>query len=88
MPRKSLTEVVGDVLATLPQDGSKVPFEDFRQSVLQSGIENGLAAVGEITKRKLAKLDILPRPGLEVDENGKVKPNQARPHVLLFISKL
>lgn len=88
MPRQNLSEVTETVLGMLPTDGSKLPFADFRESVLGASIENGLVALGVITKRKLAKLEILARPGLEVDENGKVKPGQARPHVLLYISKL
>lgn len=88
MPRQNLAEVTNTVLGMLPSDGSKVLFEDFRQKILTSGIENGLDALGVISKRNLAKLEVLPRSGLQVDERGKVKPGQDRPHVLLYISRL
>lgn len=84
----NLQDSINGVLAMLPADGSKMKFEDFRDKVLKSGIESAQAALAVISKQNLARLEILPREGLQTDpQTKKVIPGQARPHVLFFISR-
>ena len=59
MPQ-NLQDSITQVLDTLPPAGSPILFEDWRQSVMKSGIESAQPALAVIVKNRLADQRLLP----------------------------
>lgn len=93
MPQ-SLQESINQVLETLPPSNAPMVFEDWRTTVLASGIENAQGALAIIVKNRLANQELKPlntdaRTLILTEAQGKKPDGSPVPYrFVLAVSKL